>query len=311
MKEKMERKMNIWRWLSYRWEKEELQTWSSMKKTAYLLLPLLIYFVIHDIAELLLLMLHEMLLTGGGERVVSFLNQHGSTVQGVLYGIASMAGAGVLWTALKGEILAASGREKTEEKSEQELSIEKWSDVKRFGAYWGLAMVAFCAAAGLNTIFTQIGFTGSSEKYQAVYEMQYGVSFAAGLFLYGVISPLAEEAIFRGLLYNRMKRCFHYGIALVVSSILFGVYHGNLVQAVYGSILGVLIAYFYDQYKSFAAPVLFHGVANVSVYAMAYGSKSVEKGSGIALITGTIFLAAAGMIFFYIKKKCLSELDAG
>ena len=301
--------MNFWKMMNGRWGEEELEKWSSLKKTAYLLLPLLVYFVVHDIVEFLLWMLLELLVTKGGEGVVSFLNQYGSTVQGALYGIASLAGVGAVWTAVKGEI---AGDREAKEGSGLEEQSGRWLGEKRFTAYWGLAMFAFCVSAGLNIIFTQIGFTGSSERYQTVQEMQYGVVFVAGLVLYGVVSPLAEEAIFRGLLYNRMKRCFHYKIALVVSSLLFGIYHGNLVQAVYGSILGLLIAYFYDLYKSFAAPVLFHGVANVSVYVMTYGNSASEMdnsgmGKGIAWITGTIFLAAGAMLFFYIKKKCLAE----
>lgn len=307
----MKERMNPWRWINFPWKEEEVQKWPSLKKTAYLLLPLLIYFVVHDIAEILFSVFLEMLVRGGSERTVTFLDQYWSTVRSVLYGIASLAGAGVLWTGVKGEIIPDVGKEEIRAESEPDIQGKKWTDVKRFTAYWGLAMLAFCVAAGLNMIFTQIGFTGSSESYQTVYRMQYGVTFGAGLVLYGIISPIAEEAVFRGLLYNRMKRCFHYGIALVVSSLLFGIYHGNLVQAVYGSILGILIAYFYDQYKSFAAPVLFHGVANISVYVMTYGSEPAQAGDKIALITGTIFLAAAVLLFFYLKKKCLPEINTG
>ena len=72
-----------------------------------------------------------------------------------------------------------------------------------------------------------------------------------------------------------MKRCFNYKTALAVSSLLFGLYHGNIVQVVYGSILGLLIAYTYELYGSFAAPVLFHGVANVSVYALTYQNRQI------------------------------------
>ncbi|MDE7285687.1 MAG: CPBP family intramembrane metalloprotease, partial [Lachnospiraceae bacterium] len=155
--------------------------------------------------------------------------------------------------------------------------------------------------------FCGVGFSGSSEAYNEVHKMQYGVQFAAGLILYGIISPLAEEAVFRGILYNRMKRCFHYKIALVVSSLLFGIYHGNLVQAVYGSILGLLIAYFYEQYKSFAAPVLFHAAANISMFAMTYQDRLADIGRNRAMIAGTGFIVAAAGIFFYMKRCIILE----
>ncbi len=117
--------------------------------------------------------------------------------------------------------------------------------------------------------------------------------------------------MFRGILYNRMKRCFNDKIALVVSSLLFGIYHGNLVQAVYGTILGLLIAYFYERYKSFAAPVLFHGVANISVFAMTYQSSLADMGRGQAIAAGAGFLVAAAGIFFYMKRRIILDESGG
>lgn len=294
--------MSFWKTISYRWDKAELEKWPSLKKTAYLLLPLLIYFAVHDIAEFSLWMLLKVFIAGGNEEIISFLNRNAQTVQGILYGIAVLIGVAAIWPAVKGEIWGGVKPQKKDD------NTGKWLEIERFSSYWGLAMIAFCLAMSLNIFFTQTGFTGSSETYDRIYQMQYGVQFWAGIILYGVISPLAEEAVFRGLLYNRMKRCFHYGIALVVSSLLFGFYHGNLVQAVYGSILGILIAYFYDQYESFAAPVLFHGIANISVYTMTWQNEFAHMDRMIALIAGAVFFIVAVLIFIYIKKKFLSQL---
>lgn len=299
--------MSFWKTISYRWDKAELEKWPSLKKTAYLLLPLLIYFAVHDIAEFSLWMLLKVFIAGDNEEIISFLNQNGQTVQGILYSVAILIGVAVIWPAVKGEIWGGAKPQKNTEPL-KDGNTGKWLEIERFSAYWGLAMIAFCLAMSLNIFFAQTGFTGSSETYDRIYQMQYGVQFGAGLILYGIISPLAEEAVFRGLLYNRMKRCFHYGIALVVSSLLFGFYHGNPVQAVYGSILGILIAYFYDQYESFAAPVLFHAVANISVYTMTYRNELACMDRTIALIEGAVFFTVAVLIFIYIKKKFLSSL---
>lgn len=304
--------MNFWKIFSCRWEEEELKRWSSIRKTAYLLLPLLIYFVVHDAAEFVLWAVLEAILLGGSEKILTFLNDNAYTLQGLINGLSVLIGAASIWPAVKNEICVPAkmpgmdGRgDKAEEKPKEGI------DAGTVTAYCFLAAFAFCAAVSLNIFFTQTGFTGSSEDYKKVYEMQYGVQFAAGLILYGIVSPFAEEAVFRGLIYNRMKRCFNYGIALVVSSLLFGIYHGNVVQAVYGSILGILIAYIYELYKSFAAPVLFHGVANGSIFAMSYRNDLGMMDRKIALIIGTILFAAAIMIMLYIRKKLLKEEKIG
>lgn len=293
-------KMNLWKTFGSRWEKEELQKWSSFKKTAYLLLPLLVYFAVHDMAEVLFYFLLQLVFQAGGKPVLFFFSQYEYTIHGIVYGAASLIGAAAILPVIRGETGALAAGWSPAEGKER-------IDDKRVTAYILLAAVAFCMATGINIFFYLAGFTGSSKTYSQVHEMQYGVQFAVGLVLFGIISPLVEEAVFRGVLYNRMKRCFHYQAALIVSSLLFGLYHGNMVQAVYGSMLGLMIAYFYEQYKSFAAPVLFHGVANVSVYTMTYQNQFAEMDRKEALPAGAIFIAVAVAIFHYIKKKYLNE----
>lgn len=295
--------MNFWRTFSYKWDQEELRKWPSFKKTAYLLLPLLVYYAVHDMAEVVLWMLLNAAAAGGGEKVIAVLNRYGGTFQGIIYGFSILAGTALIWPALKREISGPAEKTGHVSRSRKGLPPKAPADTGKITAYCFLAAFAFCTAASLNIFFTQTGFTASSQSYEEVYELQYGVQFAVGLVLYGIISPLAEEAVFRGLLYNRMKRCFGYKTALVVSSILFGIYHGNIVQAVYGSILGLLIAYFYEQYGSFAAPVLFHGVANVGIYAMTYQNKLTDMDTKTALLVGAVFFTGAVFSFRYIKNK--------
>lgn len=296
--------MNYLKSILYRWDREELQKWPSLKKTAYLLLPLLIYFAVHDISEILLWAGIEAVMGHGGENIKKLLTENAYTVQGMVNGMAILLGVFSIWTAVSNEIKGdSSKKEAVGEQKNRKLSNKE----PQVTAYMFLGALALLTAAGINILFYQLGFTESSQSYERVSQMQYGVSFVIGLLLYGVISPLAEEAVFRGLIYNRMKRCFSYRIALILSSVLFGFYHGNMVQAAYGILLGLLIAYVYEIYKSFAAPVLFHAVANVSVYAMTYQNDLKAMNRQIALTTVTIMLAAAAGILFYIKKIMRKE----
>ncbi len=326
--------MNFWKTLTYRWDETELKKWTSFRRTVYILFPLLVYFVAHDAAEIVLWALAEVIISSSGKKIFSFFSENAYTLQSLINAFAALIGAAAVFPAVRNELSAKEKKENefsAKEKKENELSAEEkmgkeLSQGKKKGkpekknrsgkagvnadmvtAYGFLAAFAFCISLSLNIFFYQTGFTGSSQSYDKVYELQYGVQFAIGLLLYGIISPLAEEAIFRGLIYNRMKRCFGCGIALVFSAVLFGAYHGNLVQAVYGSILGLLIAYFYELFQDFTAPVLFHGIANISVYVVTYRGNLELISRGIALITGTIMLAASILLFFYLKKKLSTE----
>ncbi len=310
--------MNFWKMMCIRWSREDISSWKSMKKAIYIIFPLVIYFLVHDAVQILLWAALNQLLLASREETVAFLNANGYTVQGIINGLAILCGVAAIWQAVKNEISLAEGRnvnhnkdkgrdkcQSVIENSEKTVKTVKNKDImeKKVTDYMVLGAFAFCLALGLNVLFHLLGITESSRAFTKTASAQFGVAFIAGLFLYGVLSPLAEEAVFRGLIYNRMKRCFHYPIALIVSSLLFGCYHGNMVQAVYGTILGIIIAFVYERYESFAAPFLFHGVANVSIFAISYynGLSSMNgwKGWSVAAIS----LVGAGICFWRIKGQ--------
>lgn len=105
-----------------------------------------------------------------------------------------------------------------------------------------------------------------NKNYQSVAETQFSLPFWVGIIIYGFFSPLAEEIVFRGLVYNRFRRQYSGITAVVASSLLFGLYHGNMIQTLYGTVLGIIIAVLYERYGSFLVPVFLHSVANVGVY---------------------------------------------
>ena len=204
--------------------------------------------------------------------VRKLLEEHGETVTGIVNGISMLTGAAFLLPMLRAEHqMRKSGGHK-------EL-------YGRFAAAV-LSMTAALAAAssiGLNILLSLTGLVQNSAGYQRVAQNQYGVTFGVGLFLYTVISPLAEEVVFRGVLYNRLRRhfCGSGGLpvsgAVFVSGVMFGIYHGNLVQGIYGCCMGILITWLYERTHDFRIPCLFHGAANCVVYLTAQNAALQEK----------------------------------
>ncbi len=127
-----------------------------------------------------------------------------------------------------------------------------------------------CAVLGLNVLFDLAGITNSSVTYQAVAASQLSASLAVGLICYGIITPLAEEVIFRGIMYNELKRGYKLTVAMLVSALLFGFYHMNPVQGIYGFLMGLLMVYLYEYFGSFLWPVLVHMLANSLAYILSY-----------------------------------------
>lgn len=61
-----------------------------------------------------------------------------------------------------------------------------------------------------------------------------------------VIAPVGEEFIFRKLLIDRTRR-WGDTVAVLLSGILFGLFHGNLFQLFYTTMFGFLLAYIYTR----------------------------------------------------------------
>ncbi len=84
----------------------------------------------------------------------------------------------------------------------------------------------------------------------------------------GIAAPLTEELIFRGLLYRRMKKLLPVGWSVILSALLFAVYHGNVIQAVFAFPMAVILTLIYEKSGKFSYPFLFHMGCNLTAVAV-------------------------------------------
>lgn len=133
-----------------------------------------------------------------------------------------------------------------------------------------LACLGAGVATGCNFLFSLTGLTQVSSAFRQVSEQQMTAGLLIGLLLYGVISPMTEELIFRGIVFTRLKRYFSLTVSVVLSSLVFGIYHGNVVQALYGFLAGCLFAWLYHKSGSFGWTVALHGFFNITGFCLSY-----------------------------------------
>ncbi len=220
------------------------------------LMPFLLYYIVYNAAFIVLAFLLQVGMEHFGEDFQDFMLQNAQTVNGIVGGFSMIAGILPLTGMLRREL---SVRSQENEKKGMQGRL-RWTEI--------LLVIALAVASslGLNVLLSLTGAVNSSAAFREISDRQFGVVFGVGIILYGVLSPLAEEVVFRGLMYNRMRKMFPLPLAVAVSGFLFGCYHGNLVQGIYGTCMGILIAYVYERFGSFLAPVLFHAAANIAVY---------------------------------------------
>lgn len=253
---------------------------TSLRKAWEVLFPYLLYYLAYNAVYLILAFVYQATVNRFGGEYEQFMVTHAATVTGVLGGLCMMIAVLPLVPMLREELRK---REMTcgvgilpEADSMAFAAVSTTSRCQKGRISALTVILAFCTSLGLNALLMLTGFAEGSRTYQGVADRQYSVAFAVGLVLYGLISPLAEEVVFRGVIYNRLRRIYNPAVGIVASGIIFGAIHGNLVQGVYGACLGMLMAYLYERSGNFRIPVLFHAVANLAVYTTA-GMEDVQE----------------------------------
>ena len=77
-----------------------------------------------------------------------------------------------------------------------------------------------------------------------------------------IIGPIVEELIFRRLMIDKLSK-YGDGVAIVVSSVAFGLFHGNLYQFFYATLLGLVLGYIYAKSGNIKISILMHSVINL------------------------------------------------
>ena len=134
---------------------------------------------------------------------------------------------------------------------------------------WDLANTIFLGASSsiaLNIFFSKLQIARLSNNYEHTVNLQYSVPIWLGVIIYGIIAPIAEEYVFRGLFMSRVKRVLGRKEAIILSSLAFGIYHGNWIQGVYAFCIGILLALCYEVYGSLWLPFLLHSTSILTAY---------------------------------------------
>ena len=230
---------------------EERKGLQNMIKTAFV--PIIVYYFAHQISAMFLLTL-----------VSRFFPKHAGNIGSFSVMLAKMlamilAGALVSNYYWKEQKIRYPNTEKAEVKIQ--FNYMKKCIIAIAGAVFSL---------GFNYLFARIGLTESSANYSQVAMEQFSYGLLPALFFYGVVSPVIEEMVFRGIVYSSLKRNLNMQMAMLGSALLFGAMHGNLVQMLYGTIMGIVMAILYEKYDKLLAPILFHGAANMAIYICVY-----------------------------------------
>lgn len=222
---------------------------SAFRRTWNVLSPLLFYYIGYNVCYMIIVAVIQMI-AGQGGALQEWLYDNSVLVLNLGRMCSMIAGMFTVFPMFRRETASWEGSRR--------LSVA------------AVGTLAVSMALGINILFSLLHVTELSESFAHVAGQQYLVPVWQGLLLFGVISPLAEELVFRSVIYNRLKRYFPVWIAILTSAFLFGGYHGNIVQGIYGFLMGAVIAWLYELTGNFRVPVVFHSLANISVFLITY-----------------------------------------
>lgn len=299
------------------------------RKMAEAVLPMLMFVVIREILGSLLAILQAVLLQQADAGVLAFVSVHDADLR-ALSGAISMAGAFALtlWNArgevnlqsgCSGELLRSacgdgSSRGACGDRMPQGACDEAMSG-ERFRARGDqlIAAVAGILAASvfLNLFLAGVGAVHADAAAADASAQAGRVSLPLGILIYGVLSPLAEETVFRGITLQRLYLLCHekksgktaFLLAAGLSSLLFGIYHGSLVQGLYAAAMGFLFCLFLALGGNLFCIIVLHGGANVMTLFLSRAGTFRRASASVMAGAFGIAFCCGGYVLFSRKHK--------
>ena len=308
------------------------------RKMAEAVLPMLMFIVIREVLGSLLAILQAVLLQQADAGVLAFVSVHDADLR-ALSGAISMAGAFALtlWNA-RGEVTLQStcGEGLLRSACGDRMPRGACGDGSSRGARADRIPRGACgeaipgerlrvrgdqliaAAAGIlaASVFLNLFLAGvgavHADAVAADASAQAGrVSLPLGILIYGILSPLAEETVFRGITLQRLYLLCHenksrktaFLLAAGLSSLLFGVYHGSLVQGVYAAAMGFLFCLFLALGGNLFGVIVLHGGANVMTLFLSQAGAFRRASASVMAGAFGIAFCCGGYVLFSRKQK--------
>lgn len=170
-----------------------------------------------------------------------------------------------------------------------------------------LVVIALQFAITAGFILAYKIFPNVMENYSQLMESAGIVNNVFLTVIYAIIlGPIIEELCLRGLSYGYLEKSGIKPIfVILISGILFGVMHLNLVQGIYASVLGFILGYIRYKYRTVRFVALVHILFNIMG---TYGNVLVSKldlSEGVSLILGgvSLFVLVFALVLINRDKK--------
>lgn len=111
------------------------------------------------------------------------------------------------------------------------------------------------------------------QEYNDIYKYLENSDPVLNFITTAVCAPIVEELIFRAACFGKLRRIMPKSAAVIISAVVFGLAHGNVLSFIFTSLIGAVLALIYDESDSVFAPMLVHFGFNAGSYLVAMTSE--------------------------------------
>jgi len=148
--------------------------------------------------------------------------------------------------------------------------LGKWAVLAAFGV--GLLAMPVMAITGA-AVQKLLGRPLGSPQLKFLAPDGFSWTIVIGMIVIGgLLAPLAEEIIFRGMLYGWLRRFMGLLPAAFLSAAVFGLVHGMYPVIAAAFVVGLALAYIYERTGSLWAPAIVHATQNCIAMSIMFAS---------------------------------------
>lgn len=174
----------------------------------------------------------------------------------------------------------------------------------------GLAVQVLLSAL-VNALPIAENFIESFSKYVGMMTSEINV---ISILTIGVLVPITEEVIFRGLIFSRLRRGMPVFAALILQAVFFSILHTGIVWMLQAFIMGLIFGLIAHRFASILPAILVHMAINISGVLLSVLAPDWGKAAYYIVLAVSVVVFIS-MMFIVLKfgggKKKTEQVQAG
>ena len=120
----------------------------------------------------------------------------------------------------------------------------------------------------------------------------------------GIIGPILEEYLFRGIVYHKLKEIYSIKNAMILCTAIFAIFHGSLLNIIFSLLLGTILILLYEKYHNIHMVCIFHILVNLTSLLVVPYLQNIHF-----ILTIMIFLLSACILYCFLKHLLMCGLN--